>query len=210
MNGHGDADKIEALRKPGGLRNVFATKNPKLIIPLAALILCLLSIHYVFETSKLESSLSLAFNATEVYFEEEDPTPPQCVSETWSQLGNWVRKPGLQYLPVPLASNTLLTDIYRHYYEGRWQNVLMPLSEEQQCLMAFGEWEQYCTGVDENIQRTNHLLSWDYTTPNCTMREFNPEEVVRSMIEEGGWSLIGDSLTRSVLSHLKVTMLILE
>ena len=74
----------------------------------------------------------------------------------------------------------------------------MPLNEEQQCLMSFGEWEQYCTGVYDNIPRTNQLLSWDYTTPDCTMREFNAEEVVRSMIEEGGWSLIGDSLSRSV------------
>ena len=40
------------------------------------------------------------------------------------------------------------------------------------------------------------------------MRPFDPEVVVKSMIEEGGWSLIGDSLTRSVYT-LKPSLLIL-
>ena len=83
----------------------------------------------------------------------------------------------------------------------------MPLNDEQQCLMSFGEWEQYCSGVNEDIARTNSLLSWEYHVEGCSLRPFNPEQVLRSMIEDGGWSFIGDSLTRGVQTSLQQTKL---
>ena len=101
-----------------------------------------------------------------------------------------------------------LTFNCRRYYQGEGIGTMMPLSEEQRCLMDFGEWEQYCSNIREDIPRANHLLSWEYLAPGCQMRPFDPEVVVKSMIEEGGWSLIGDSLTRSVWS-LKPSLLIL-
>lgn len=78
----------------------------------------------------------------------------------------------------------------------------MPLSTEQQCLMGLGEWQQYCSNIMDDIPRANHLLSWDYVVPGCEMRPLVPEEVIESMILEGGWSLIGDSMTREVPSHI--------
>jgi hypothetical protein len=81
---------------------------------------------------------------------------------------------------------------------GQKNDTLMPLSDEQKCLMNFGEWEQYCWNIEANIPRANQLMSWEYSAPRCRMREFNPEEVIKSMIMDGGWSLIGDSLTRGV------------
>jgi hypothetical protein len=75
-------------------------------------------------------------------------------------------------------------------------NELMPLNDEQQCLMDFGEWEQYCSRVNDDIVRTNNLLSWEYTLDECALRPFHRDQVLCSMIEDGGWSFIGDSLTR--------------
>jgi hypothetical protein len=69
--------------------------------------------------------------------------------------------------------------------------------------MELGEWQQYCSNVLEDIPRANHLLSRDYVVPGCTMRSLVPEKVIESMILEGGWSLIGDSLTREVAIQLK-------
>ena len=88
---------------------------------------------------------------------------------------------------------------FRQYAMGeKGAETLMPLSTEQQCIMGLGEWEQYCSGVKENVPRTNHLLSWDYVLPGCEMRPMDPVAVIDSMIREGGWSLIGDSLAREV------------
>jgi len=74
----------------------------------------------------------------------------------------------------------------------------MPLTTEQKCIMALGEWEQYCTGIREDVSRANHLLSWDYVPSGCEMRAMEPAAVIDSMIKEGGWSVIGDSLAREV------------
>jgi len=84
----------------------------------------------------------------------------------------------------------------------------MPLNDEQQCLMSFGEWEQYCTAVNEDVTRTNNLLSWEYHVDECSLRPFDAEQVLRNMIEDGGWSFIGDSLTRGVPRSLKQSKLI--
>ena len=78
---------------------------------------------------------------------------------------------------------------------------LLPLSTEQQCILKLGEWEQYCTNISTDISRANHLLSWDYTVQECAMRQFNPEDVITSMIKDGGWAIIGDSLAREVNPH---------
>lgn len=86
-------------------------------------------------------------------------------------------------------------------------NVLMPLNEEQQCLMEFGEWEQYCSDVHEDVVRTNNLLSWEYRLDDCSLRPFDPDRVLRSMIEDGGWSFIGDSLTRGVITPHWLTLM---
>lgn len=74
----------------------------------------------------------------------------------------------------------------------------MPLTTEQKCIMELGEWEQYCSGIREDVSRANHLLSWDYVLPGCDMRPMEPVAVIDSMIKEGGWSIIGDSLAREV------------
>ena len=76
----------------------------------------------------------------------------------------------------------------------------MPLSTEQQCIMGLGEWEQYCSGIKEDVKRANHLMSWDYVLPGCEMRLLEPAVVIDSMIKEGGWCIIGDSLAREVHS----------
>jgi len=88
--------------------------------------------------------------------------------------------------------------MFREYYAGSKVNELMPLNDEQQCLMDFGEWEQYCSGVNEDIVRTNSLLSWEYGIDECKLRPFDRDRVLRSMIEDGAWSFVGDSLTRGV------------
>jgi hypothetical protein len=82
--------------------------------------------------------------------------------------------------------------------------VLMPLSAEQHCIMQLSEWEQYCTDINDDVLRANRLLSWEYTAPGCNMRPMNPEVVIESMVEDGGWSLIGDSLVREVFSFSTV------
>jgi hypothetical protein len=122
-----------------------------------------------------------------------------CRADVWAQRGQWRRKPGLEYLPIRVVRTDL-----REYYSGDKINILMPLDDQQQCLVEFGEWEQYCVGVKENIPRTNSLLSWEYRVDECTLRPFDPEQVLRSMVEDGGWSFIGDSLTREV-KHPAVT-----
>jgi len=97
---------------------------------------------------------------------------------------------------------------------GRTINVLLfagialtsrdgPLTPEQKCLMALGESEKYCVGDDERMKR---MAGWEYNS-TCTMRTFNPQEVVKSMISQGGWVIIGDSLSREVC-HLPTLKLL--
>jgi hypothetical protein len=74
----------------------------------------------------------------------------------------------------------------------------MPINDEQQCIMRLGEWDQYCSGVDQDHGRANRLMAWDYVCPGCSMRPFVAEDVVASMINDGGWAIIGDSLSREV------------
>jgi hypothetical protein len=77
---------------------------------------------------------------------------------------------------------------------------LAPLSTEDQCIVQLGEWEQYCT-IDllTETNRANRIRAWEYVVgKGCSMRPFTPENVIKSMIEDGGWSIIGDSLSREV------------
>jgi len=97
---------------------------------------------------------------------------------------------------------------------GRTINVLLfagialtsrdgPLTPEQKCLMALGESERYCVGDEERMRR---MAGWEYNS-TCAMRTFNPQEVVKSMISQGGWVIIGDSLSREVC-HLPTLKLL--
>jgi hypothetical protein len=103
---------------------------------------------------------------------------------------------------VCIVMNGVLT--IRQFNGGERSQVLMPLSTEQRCLIGLGEWQQYCSNIGDDISRANHLLSWDYVAPGCRMRPMDPEVVIEAMIHEGGWSLIGDSLTREVTCSLSV------
>jgi hypothetical protein len=64
--------------------------------------------------------------------------------------------------------------------------------------MKLGEWEKYCTNLDQNIPKTNRLLSWEYVVPGCNMRLMNAEDMIASMTKDGGWSIAGDSFAREV------------
>jgi hypothetical protein len=93
----------------------------------------------------------------------------------------------------------MILTFVRQYINGeKGADTLMPLSTEQQCIMGLGEWEQYCSGIKEDVKRANHLMSWDYVLPGCEMRPLEPAVVIDSMIKEGGWCIIGDSLAREV------------
>jgi hypothetical protein len=116
-----------------------------------------------------------------------------CSSEVWAAQGFWDKKPGLSYNPSFYSSQGS-----RQFNVGGLQKALLPLSTEQQCIMRLGEWEQYCTNIGEDIERINHLVSWEYVAPGCEMRSMSPESVIASMIHDGGWSILGDSLAREV------------
>ena len=43
-------------------------------------------------------------------------------------------------------------------------------------------------------------MAWDYVCPEYYMRPLIAEDVIASMVHDGGWSIIGDSLSREVPS----------
>ena len=151
----------------------------------------LISIYWILNISY--QSTQESWNAIPLQTTHPENNGKYCTSEVWAAQGYWDKKPGLSYTPN-------FYDSYRsrQFNLDEFQQALMPLSTEQQCIVGLGEWEQYCSHIGEDIQRANHLLSWEYVAPGCKMRSMTPESVIASMIHDGGWSILGDSLAREV------------
>ncbi|KAI0338215.1 hypothetical protein BDW22DRAFT_1363087 [Trametopsis cervina] len=124
-------------------------------------------------------------------------SPGSCPPEVWAD-GQWTKR---QSLRTDKQQATSVADVLE--FEGF-----------QGCA-ADREYRWHLSADDSELNRYPELTAYDWTpsSDTCKTRRFNPEEVVRDMVEQGGWLLIGDSVTEghffslscSLFPHVRAT-----
>ncbi|TBU36537.1 hypothetical protein BD309DRAFT_878227 [Dichomitus squalens] len=103
-----------------------------------------------------------------------------CPPRSWA-AGQWVPKPP----PTNRTDFTKPQDAYEFLgFQG--------------CASSREHWWHLAADNEKLYDRFPGVASWDWATPSdCEVRPLNPSAIVRDLVEQGGWLLIGDSVTEN-------------
>lgn len=148
-------------RRTGGPK----TFTAKLIV-FGILVTFVLTLYTLSSTLKLRESVAFLFS----------PRPRStCSPEAWNS-GQWTPR----QLPTNLTEMTHASDALQFFgFEG--------------CASSREYYWHLAADHEDQWDRFPAVASWQWTPPanSCVVRPFDAEQLVRDMVEEGGWLLIG-------------------
>lgn len=183
--------------------------RPKLAIALFALVLVLLlsTAFYAGDTESLVAEWTLDKLPFSIHLDTEATPRPEgtCSPDEYAQ-GQWVQssyktRPGPLSKPissdgqVEVLGNTTATPEKMSAKED-----LLRYARMNGCASGDNFWWQFAAIKEEQWDRFPRVFDWEWVpggrcTQESGLREWVVEEVVRELVEGGGWLLIGDSVT---------------